>query len=97
MAFCGTDKVDHVLVIKGEAVNDIFYRTIDGWRNLLVLFTAKIQGRPMNHMASIQNICADGDVGVSHPAKIFKFARKLVNSQPSCKRVGHYIFVTFLF
>ena len=25
-----TDKVDHVLVIKGEAVNDIFCRTIDG-------------------------------------------------------------------
>ena len=25
-----TDMVDHVLVIKGETVNDIFYRTIDG-------------------------------------------------------------------
>ena len=49
----GTDKVDHVLVIKGEALF-IFHRTIDGWRNLLVFFTAKIQGRPMNHMASIQ-------------------------------------------
>ena len=47
-------QTDHVLVIKGEAVNDIFYRTIDGLRNLLVCFTAKIQGRPMNHMASIQ-------------------------------------------
>ena len=50
----GTGKVDHVLLIKREAVNDIFYRTIDGWRNLLVCFTAKILGRPMNHMASIQ-------------------------------------------
>jgi len=25
-----TDKVDHVLVIKGEAVNDVFYRAIAG-------------------------------------------------------------------
>jgi len=35
-------------------VNDEFYRTIDRWRNLLDVFTAKIQGMPMNHMASIQ-------------------------------------------
>ena len=49
------DKVDNVSVIKGEAVNDIFYRTIDGYRNLLVCFTAKIQGRHMYYMASIQN------------------------------------------
>ena len=50
----GMDKVYHVLVINGEAVN-VFHRTIDGWRNLLVFFTAKIQGRRMNHKASIQN------------------------------------------
>ena len=50
----GTDKVDHVLVIKGEVVNDIFYRTINRWRILVVFFIPKIQGRPMNYMASIQ-------------------------------------------
>ena len=31
----GTDKVYNVLVIKGEAVNDIFCRTIAGQRNCL--------------------------------------------------------------
>ena len=48
-----TNKVYIVLVIKREDVNDIFCRTIAGQRNLLICFTAKIQNRPMNHMAPI--------------------------------------------
>ena len=33
--------------------------------------------------------CADGGMGSVAPPSIFKFARKLVKSQPCCKRVGH--------
>jgi len=39
-----------------EDANDVFCRTIARYKNLLICLTANIQGRSMNHMASIQKI-----------------------------------------
>ena len=37
-----------------------------------------------------------GDVGGRHAPSIFKIARKLIKSQPCCKRNGHTIFCDFV-
>ena len=41
--------------------------------------------------------CADGGVGERHAPNILEFARKLVESQSCCKRVGQGIFCDILF
>ena len=41
--------------------------------------------------------CADGGVGERHAPNILEFARKLVESQSCCKRVGQGIFCDLLF